>query len=129
MKHLSLRIAFSKLEPEAQQELTARLSKGFRLGFWEVVPDEEALRLRRPPGPGVAFGHYLQTNFVLKNTGLYSGQSCVGSEWFTQPELTEGPKSGTEIIQCNDETPRHAHFMFDGQMTSLFQNYLSTSIH
>ena len=51
MKHLSLRIAFSKLEPEAQQEFTARLSKGFRLRFWEVVPDKEALRLRRPPGP------------------------------------------------------------------------------
>ena len=59
VKHLSLRIAFSKLKPEAQQEFTSRLSKGFRLRFWELVPDEEALRLRRPPGPGVAFGHYL----------------------------------------------------------------------
>ena len=69
MRHLSLRAAFLKLEPEALGEFTARLSKGLKLRYWEVVSEEEALRLRRPPGPGVSVGHYLPANLVLKTQG------------------------------------------------------------
>ena len=35
-----------------------------------MVPEEEALRLRQPPGPGVTPGHYLPANFVLKTQGF-----------------------------------------------------------
>ena len=75
MRHMSLRILFSKLEPEAQQEFTAQLSKGLRLRYWEVVSDKEAQRLRRPPGPEVTVGLYLLANFILKTQG--SIRACL----------------------------------------------------
>ena len=62
----SLMNAFSMLEPDAQKEFTQRLSQGLKQRYWEVVPEEEALKLRRPSSPGGTSGHYLPANFALK---------------------------------------------------------------
>ena len=74
-RHRNLRNSFSKLEPEAQLEFTKHLTRGLKQRYWEVVPEEEALQLRRPPGPGVTIGHYLPANFVLKTQG--STRACL----------------------------------------------------
>ena len=69
MRHLTLRKAFNVLEHAAQEEFTQRLTQGLIKGYWQVVPEKEALELRKLPGPGIEVGHYLPANFVLKTQG------------------------------------------------------------
>ena len=52
-RHRNLRNSFSKLPEEAQLEFTTRLTQGLNHGYWEVVPEQEALQLQQLPGPGV----------------------------------------------------------------------------
>ena len=52
------------------RQFTQRLTQGLRQKYLGVVPNKEALNLRRPPGPGVEVGHYLPANFVLKTQGM-----------------------------------------------------------
>ena len=60
---------FKPMTPEEQKEFTKRLVQGLKQRYWEMLPEEKALKLRRPPGPGVTIGHYLPANFVLKTQG------------------------------------------------------------
>ena len=50
-RHKNLRTSFAKLPEEAQLEFTHRLTQGLKQGYWEVVPEQEALQLRQSPGP------------------------------------------------------------------------------
>ena len=75
MQHQSLRKTFDKLEPEAQAEFTERLTQGINKKYWQVVPEEDAIAMRMPPGPVVVNEHYLPANFELKTQG--TTQACL----------------------------------------------------
>ena len=96
MRHLSLRNAFSKLEPDAQKEFTQPMAK---------TPI-----LRRPPGPGVTVGHYLPANFVLKT----QGPSCLGFQWLTQPNITEEECKDTKGLKPQVKNRTNSHLYVYG---------------
>ena len=52
-RHRNLRESYAKLPSSAQEEFTTRLTQGLKHGYWEVVPEQEALQLRQLPGSRV----------------------------------------------------------------------------
>ena len=64
-----MRKSFALLEPETQEEFTARLTKGLQSNHGKIPDESEALDLRNPPKPGGHTGHYLPAGFVLKSQG------------------------------------------------------------
>ena len=51
-RHRQLRKSFALLEPETQEEFTARLTKGLEANYWTILDETETLELRNPPKPG-----------------------------------------------------------------------------
>ena len=91
MTHISLRKSFSNLEPAAQAEFTERLTQGLKKKYWEEVPEEEAIAMRRPPGPGVVNGHYLPANFVLKSQGTTRSRLVLDPSGSLNQKLLKAP--------------------------------------
>ena len=91
MRHISLRKSFSNLEPAAQAEFTERLTQGLKKKYWEEVPEEEAIAMRRPPGPGVVNGHSLPANFVLKSQGTTRSRLVLDPSGSLNQKLLKAP--------------------------------------
>ena len=86
-----MRKAFSALESSAQEEFTGRLTRGLDKQYWRIVPEEEALKLRQLPGPGVEVGHYLPANFVLKTQGSTRARLVLDPSGSLNQSLLKAP--------------------------------------
>ena len=102
MRHLSLRIAFSKLIKLAQEEFTRCITEELTKGYWLIVTEAEAEDLRRPAGPGIKTGHWLPANFVLKTNGTTRAKLVLDPSGSLNQTLAKAPnlEQNIQFVMC-----------------------------
>ena len=84
-------MAFSLLQPAAQEEFSGRLTRGLKTKYWRILEEKEALEFRKLPGPGVEVGHYLLANFVLKSQGSTEARFVLDPSGSLNQSLLKAP--------------------------------------